>query len=366
MQCDDCKKSYTPHTWVAQTQVRQRVDHKRTFLFLEQLIIKHNAAEKCLSIKEMHDGLDFQFKNKSHGNRLVDFISGVVPSKFKTSKQLISHDLKSNTYSYKYTISMEIAPICKDDLVILPKALSRELGGLGPMVLVYKISTFVHIVDVFTMRTYEVDQVLYWKYTFLGMCGKDRLVEFIVLNIENTDFEVNVSRAAHRQKFKFVQVEIARKSDFGHNDKTFIVNTHLGEHLNYNDTVLGYDLEAMNMMALDEMECNNQQVPQVVLVRKTYPRFRKRQKHRIWKLKHLEKEALGEENFHKKDKTQGKHEKDYEAFIQEIEEDPELRQQIDLYRVILIKSYHYLERRCDYRTRAQTPRHEARRTHPRP
>ena len=55
-----------------------------------------------------------------------------------------------------------------------------------------------------------------------------------------------------------VQVEIARVTDFGHNDKTFIVNTHLGEHLNYNDTVLGYDLEAMNMMALEEMENKNQ------------------------------------------------------------------------------------------------------------
>ena len=74
-QCTDCQKSFTPHTWVAQVQVRQRVDHKRTFLFLEQLIIKHNAAEKCISIKEVHDGLDFQFKNKSHANRLVDFIS---------------------------------------------------------------------------------------------------------------------------------------------------------------------------------------------------------------------------------------------------------------------------------------------------
>ena len=156
-QCDDCKKTYTPHLWVAQVQVRQRVDHKRTFLFLEQLIIKHNAAEKCMNIREMDDGLDFQFKNKSHGNRLVDFIAAHVPSRFKNSKQLISHDLRSNNFNFKYTISMEIAPICKDDLVLLPKALSKELGGLGPLVIVYKISTFVQIVDVFTMRTYEID-----------------------------------------------------------------------------------------------------------------------------------------------------------------------------------------------------------------
>lgn len=34
-QCDDCKKTYTPHSWVSQVQVRQKVTHKRTFLFLE-------------------------------------------------------------------------------------------------------------------------------------------------------------------------------------------------------------------------------------------------------------------------------------------------------------------------------------------
>lgn len=52
---------------------------------------------------------------------------------------------------------MEIAPVCRDDLVLLPKALSNKLGGLGPLVLVYKISTFVHIVDVYSMQTYELD-----------------------------------------------------------------------------------------------------------------------------------------------------------------------------------------------------------------
>ncbi len=44
-----------------------------------------------------------------------------------------------------------------------------------------------------------------------------------------------------------VQVEVARAADFGRNNKTFIVNTHLGEVLNYNDTVLAYDLDAINL-----------------------------------------------------------------------------------------------------------------------
>lgn len=158
------------------------------------------------------------------------------------------------------------------------------------------------------MRTYEIDQNTYWKFGFTALCGRDRLSEFIVLNIENTDHDTNVSRGALKQRFKMVQVEVARVADFGHNDKTFIINTHLGETLNYNDTVLGFDLDAINLMQLDEMENDKMiSVPPIVLVKKTYPRFRRRQKHRLWKLKHLDKvDAAGEEEGDKKKKGHGK------------------------------------------------------------
>lgn len=36
---------------IRNTQVRQRVDHKRTFLHLEQLILKHNAHAQALQIQ---------------------------------------------------------------------------------------------------------------------------------------------------------------------------------------------------------------------------------------------------------------------------------------------------------------------------
>jgi hypothetical protein len=31
------------------------VQHKRTFFFLEQLILKHGADEACVNVKEMHE-----------------------------------------------------------------------------------------------------------------------------------------------------------------------------------------------------------------------------------------------------------------------------------------------------------------------
>ena len=87
-----------------------------------------------------------------------------------------------------------------------------------------------------------------------------------------------------------MQVEIARKEDFGVNDRTFIVNTHLGEILNFNDTVLGFDLEHANYAEIDEFKKNDNtnQLPDIILVKKTFPKYRKKQKNRFWKLKHFE------------------------------------------------------------------------------
>lgn len=42
-QCPACTKLAAKNTWKASVQVRQKVTHKRTFLFLEQLILKHRA-----------------------------------------------------------------------------------------------------------------------------------------------------------------------------------------------------------------------------------------------------------------------------------------------------------------------------------
>lgn len=311
LQCDDCKQTYTPHTWAAQVQLRQRVHHKRTFLFLEQMILKHNAQEKTIGVKQMYDGLDFQYGRQSHCNRIISFVMTNFVARHKTTRQLISHDEQSGDSKYKYSNILELAPICKDDLVILPPKLMKSLGGIGPLILVYKVTTSVHIVDVHTMRTHEIDSSNYWKFMFKALATRDRLTRFVVLNVEEVDFDVNTSRAAAKNKFRMVRLEIARESEFGVNDRSFIVNTHLGEHINYNDTVWGYDINQMTFTELDEYENdpkrNKHQLPDVVIVKKAYPKVSKRQKSRIWKLKHLQKEEeVGEKNVHAMKKKSAK------------------------------------------------------------
>ena len=195
-----------------------------------------------------------------------------------------------------------MAPICRDDLVFLPPKLGKTIGGIGPIVLVYKVTTSVHIVDIHTMRTHEIDDVKYWRHMFTALAGRERLVEFLVLSVEDLKQEdFSVSRATIKQKFKMVQVEVCRKAEFGNTDmQTYNIRTHLGEHLNYFDTVMGYDLEQMALAELDdytnEHTAAKNHLPDIVLVRKAFPKIRRRQNKRIWKLRHLEKQAVDENN----------------------------------------------------------------------
>jgi hypothetical protein len=64
-------------------------------------------------------------------------------------------------------------------------------------------------------------------------------------------------------------------------------------------------------------------------VRKAYPNTRHHLKTRHWKLKELEKEEA-ESTTHKS--STDDRARDYELFLQELEEDPELRSQINLYK----------------------------------
>jgi len=49
-QCQQCQASFATGAWEAVVQVRQRVSHKRTFFFLEQLLLKHHAHTECVNI----------------------------------------------------------------------------------------------------------------------------------------------------------------------------------------------------------------------------------------------------------------------------------------------------------------------------
>jgi len=176
----------------------------------------------------------------------MEFVQSNIVVKVKQSSKLISHDPKKGTTNTKFTIMMDIATVCKDDLVLIPPKLSRECGGIGPLVLCYKISKSINIVDVVTMETYEIDSASYWKNPFSALISRPAAVAFIVRNVDNAEFDVNESRAAKRNRFKFAEVEVQKASDVGVNDKTYFTYSHLGDKITYEDTVMGYDLTTAN------------------------------------------------------------------------------------------------------------------------
>ena len=52
----------------------------------------------------------------------------MVPIKNRSDKQLVSYNEQNSVYTYKYTFSVQIVPICKEDLCLLPMKV-RPRGG---------------------------------------------------------------------------------------------------------------------------------------------------------------------------------------------------------------------------------------------
>lgn len=134
---------------------------------------------------------------------------------------------------------------------------------------------------------------------------------------------------------------MARATDYGVNDKTFITHTHLGEFINFNDTVLCYDLNECQIEEIENYDISHKHaLPDVIIVKKTYPKTRKRQNKRIWKINRLGMEKLDENDIWAGRKKGKKHEdagvptgeQDMNEFLNDIEENPDMRANITLYK----------------------------------
>ena len=303
LQCDDCKKTWTPHTWNSVVQLRQKIDHKRTILYLEQLILKHNMHAKAINVKEQPDGIDFFFATKTHALMLNDFIHSQVVSEARQSKQLVSADISSNDYNYKHTYYIELAPVCREDLVFLPPKLQRELGGASPIALVTKVATLIQLLDPINRKSYTLDDNSYWSHGFKAICTRKQLSEFVILNVDeqygakSAKAALNVSKVDEAAHFNYVDLELQRISDFGENETRVFAKSHLGNVLKIGDHIWGYDMESLNSFEVEGLKKN---LPDVIVVRKCYAQKKTNNKKRIWKLKHIDKEAMEDTRVNKK------------------------------------------------------------------
>ena len=330
LQCGDCQKLQAQNTWTAVAQVRQKVNHKRTFFLVEQLILKHHAHVNTINIKEFPDGLDFYFHNRSHAIKFVEFLQSIIPIRYVAAQKLISHDVKSNIWNYKYTYSVEIAPICRDDLLCIPKGLAKSLGNIHPLVLCHKVANNLRFVDPWQLQGAEITPTCFWENQFRSIATREQLVEYVVLDIQRHSSRKSLG------KLTLCDVQVARARDFGANDTVFLGRTHLGHLLHPGDSAMGYDLTSavFNESDLKALGYGGT-LPDFVLVKKHYPiRNRKASRSRHWQLKTLKKEKVETDTMSTRAQREAEAREldQYEQFLQEIEEDPELRSRLNLYK----------------------------------
>ena len=392
-QCEDCKKTFTPHTWKAAVQIRQKVNHKRTFLYLEQIILKHKAQTKALSIKEHPEGVDFYFANKAQANSFASFIREFLPCQTKLSRQLITVDDKSNEAVYKETLKLEIAPVCQEDLIVLNEEQYKKLGSIGPVLLCYKQLNNLQFIDPITFEIIELDNNTYWRYGLKSYIDRKCLSEFLILSCEeeidykslsnknsqtsnkrqykkikrsnnnqetmevednklnttNTTIKTNITNKSlynqqldkklDEKKMKIVNIKCVRNNE--KDDKTIIeIRSCLGRKMHPGDIYYGYDLTRINLREDLEgiLAKKADKIPDIVLVKKKYNNYKK-----IFKLKHLdmdvdEDEEVDEEEKQTKKKGKGKKKnkdkknKDLEEFLEDVGKNKDLRKNINLYK----------------------------------
>ena len=253
------------------------------------------------------------------------------------------------------------------------------------MTICSRVGNSVHLLDPATLQEVDVTSTVYWREPFDALASVTDLVEFTVLDIDPSgvvrgkhvlaDAQVAPSRAfvstmststpsstapssgkSKRRKHQVPQHSFAGGMDLdmdsssanhdfsaiGASSQIYHTRTHLGGILQSGDTVLGYFLTHSNFNSQAFESLNPSRIPDVILVKKSYPNRRKKSagRARPWKLKSIAKEtednadagtgrgALGRRG----GVDQRKVEQDYELFLRQIEEDEEMRGAINLYK----------------------------------
>ena len=116
----------------------------------------------------------------------------------------------------QFTFSVEIVPICKDDIVCMPLALARSNGNMkfvnvtfslqsfknnlvalvdaphflvrlscfSQVVLCERVGSSIHLLDPLTLQRAEVSAEVYWRSPFFAIGNTAHLIEYMVMDLE--------------------------------------------------------------------------------------------------------------------------------------------------------------------------------------
>lgn len=298
--CDDCHRTEAKDFWRCMVQVRQKANNKKTLYYMEQMILKHKAHNNTLGIKNAPAGLDFFYANEGHARKMVDFLQAILPIKFFQSKKLISHDIHSNTYNYKFTWAVDIVPVSKGSLICLNKKLQQSSGNISSICIVQNVASSIHLIDPLSAQLAEISSTNYFRYPFLPICDPKQLVEYTVMDVEILkNRKPFPGQGFVSMKHVVADVWLVKSSELGISDSNIHTKSHLGHLLKPGDTVLGYDLRDANINNDDFDKLKVDNIPDVVILKKCFDDNNKRRKMRKWKLKHLVDKVEGDTDMEK-------------------------------------------------------------------
>lgn len=274
--CDACSRSQAdPDRWPAVVQVRQRASTssscRRTLNHVMSLLVCYRGNDSLLRVDwDAGAGvLDVHVVSRAHAARFVRFVSTVAPARVVgTARRLVSRDGEGSPYRLHF-ISVDICPVCEDDLVLLHAEASRALGRLGPLVLCIKVTSSLALLDTGNMRVVVVGVEACERFRIQPLLGRGRLVEYVVLGVQH---DPSGHVAALGASFMMSWAQVVRSSDVGKKDAAVItVKTHLGYDLEPGCHALGYDLSGDDVYGHGlEKYGKRHTLPAAVLTRRYY------------------------------------------------------------------------------------------------
>ena len=117
--------------------------------FLQQIVpcrYIHPAVQKTHNCKRSNITV-------SNKDKIPCIFLVILSQRYQTAQELVSHDIHNNTYNYKDTFSVELVPICKDNIVCLQPRLAQKLGNMGQICIVSRVTQSLHIIDPSTCQS---------------------------------------------------------------------------------------------------------------------------------------------------------------------------------------------------------------------
>ncbi|OHT16745.1 NMD3 family protein [Tritrichomonas foetus] len=308
-QCPQCCEAATPREhWIANVQVREAGKHKRTLFWLEQQILANRAHGACTSIERKHDGVDFHFATKAAANNFVNFVKSKLPIKYEESNKLMGEDIQSAIQDRRFSLSVRVPPINRQELVLLPPHLVQKSGNQCFIGVCFKVNRNIKLIDPVTAKIISVDGPKYWNFPFETLLTLSSLKKFVVLSIETTGPRIG--------RFQTADVELTDEETY---QDRIIVKTHLGNELKEGEGCLAYDIRT-TMISDDAMDVfKKHDLPEVIIVGRTHQTSQKKNRQRPWHVKQVAP-------------TFSDDQQDFEEFLDDLEDNPDLRKGIEIYK----------------------------------